>query len=128
MTAQFDADFDYESDEYTPDEEAGVTPHSTRRDAYQVTRMVRTNTDWMSQAACAGLADVSADAWFPPVGNAKAKARMAKRICEQCPVRLECLSYALHHNIVHGVWGGLTPNERKLLRHNMGETSDDLTA
>lgn len=42
----------------------------------------------------------------------------AKRICDQCPVRGDCLDAALDHEsnfgytYRHGVWGGTTPAER----------------
>ena len=34
----------------------------------------------------------------------------------ECPVRLQCLEYALKNNELYGVWGGLTGNQRKRLR------------
>lgn len=37
--------------------------------------------------------------------------RVAKRICEGCPVRAECLAWAMR-NPVNGVWGGTTEAER----------------
>lgn len=45
----------------------------------------------------------------------------AKRICNDgggCPVKSECLSYALRTGQGHGVWGGLTENERRKLRRH----------
>jgi hypothetical protein len=37
----------------------------------------------------------------------------ARRICRSCPVRSECLDYALTYPVtdLHGVWGGLTPRQ-----------------
>lgn len=39
----------------------------------------------------------------------------AKAVCRRCSVRWECLTYALETRQRHGVWGGLTPEERVLL-------------
>ncbi|TYK45463.1 WhiB family transcriptional regulator [Actinomadura decatromicini] len=36
----------------------------------------------------------------------------AKNICGGCPSRLACLTYANDHELYHGVWGGLTGDER----------------
>src|SRR5258708_3033746 len=35
---------------------------------------------------------------------------------EVCPVRMECLAYAMGRHERHGIWGGLTFNERQALR------------
>jgi len=37
----------------------------------------------------------------------------ARRLCRQCPVRKECLDYALSFpaSDQHGVWAGLTPRQ-----------------
>lgn len=45
----------------------------------------------------------------------RARERRAKAICAICPVRLECLQYALRINEQHGVWGGLNEQERRAL-------------
>jgi WhiB family redox-sensing transcriptional regulator len=47
--------------------------------------------------------------------------RKAKVICALCPLRAECLEYALRHPARHGIWGGLSPEElgaerRRLVR------------
>ena len=39
----------------------------------------------------------------------------AKAICARCPVRLDCLDYALEHDERFGIWGGLNEDERRAL-------------
>jgi WhiB family redox-sensing transcriptional regulator len=62
--------------------------------------------NWRDRALCA---QVDPDLWFPEKGCSP---RPAVRICQDCPVRAECLSYALAHHEWWGVWGGLTYRER----------------
>ncbi|KII00545.1 transcription factor WhiB [Streptomonospora alba] len=38
--------------------------------------------------------------------------RKAKEICAQCPVRTECLDYAISRPEKYGTWGGLNEDER----------------
>lgn len=48
----------------------------------------------------------------------------AKAVCTGCPVRTECLAYALDNRVEHGVWGGMTERERRgLLRRRPTVTS-----
>lgn len=69
---------------------------------------------WARKAACSGA---DPDLFFPRLGNdAKAQARAAKEICAGCPVRVECLEYALVTPQKHGVWGGTTEKERIRIR------------
>ncbi len=49
----------------------------------------------------------------------------AKSVCEGCINRDECLQYALDNDIDIGIWGGLTPNERKALSAENGEAKDE---
>lgn len=42
--------------------------------------------------------------------------RRAKAVCRSCPVLIECLEYALATHQNHGIWGGLTPSERRRVR------------
>jgi WhiB family transcriptional regulator, redox-sensing transcriptional regulator len=46
--------------------------------------------------------------------------RRAKEICRDCPVRRECLAYAMDAPIDHGIWGGMTERERRRYRRRAG--------
>lgn len=50
------------------------------------------------------------------------------KICALCPIRIKCAEYALR-NHEHGLWGGLTPNDRKTVRkaRNGGEKPIEVT-
>jgi WhiB family redox-sensing transcriptional regulator len=65
--------------------------------------------EWMRRGLCAG--SPTPDLWFPEVGDSKS-ATEAKRVCRGCPVRADCLAYAIALRIRHGVWGATTPDER----------------
>ena len=62
---------------------------------------------WMLQAKCRGRAPHD---WFPSDGVGVDRAR---KICADCPVKEECLEYALTYRIDHGVWGGASERERR---------------
>lgn len=38
---------------------------------------------------------------------------LAKALCKQCPIQLECLTYAVQAKEEWGIWGGKTPRERQ---------------
>jgi WhiB family redox-sensing transcriptional regulator len=40
----------------------------------------------------------------------------AKVVCRRCDVRDECLQWALESGQDHGVWGGLSEDERRTLK------------
>ena len=70
---------------------------------------------WRKEAACR---DFPTDLFFP-IGHgprATAQATQAKRICSECPVRHDCLDYALATNVQFGVFGGLSEDERRRAR------------
>lgn len=64
---------------------------------------------WHRHAACAG----SDESFFPELGQS---AQGAKRVCAGCPVKVQCLDFAVAAVIDHGVWGGQTPQERRRAR------------
>jgi len=68
-------------------------------------------TRWMERAACEGF---DPDVFFPTSG--RGLDADAKAICRQCPVRLQCLDYAVTNRFDHGIWGGLNMHERRRVR------------
>jgi WhiB family redox-sensing transcriptional regulator len=56
---------------------------------------------------------------FFPHSSSYAQIPRAVAVCERCPFRRPCLAYALTHD-VHGIWGGLTGEQRKELRREHG--------
>lgn len=78
---------------------------------------------WMSEANCAGLdpaywfLDKEPGQWSPyddfDRKHEISPYRLAVRICGRCPVREECLEFALRTNQRHGIWGGLGEKARR---------------
>jgi WhiB family redox-sensing transcriptional regulator len=62
---------------------------------------------WTEQALCA---QIDGDMFYPDDG---ARRPDIKRICGGCPVRAQCLTAAMANKEEHGIWGGLTPRERR---------------
>jgi WhiB family redox-sensing transcriptional regulator len=79
-------------DEYTEDQ---LTPEYDAEHA------------WMLAGLCR---DRDPSFFFPSDGVGVDHAR---RVCSTCPVKAECLEYALRYRIEHGVWGGASERERR---------------
>ena len=78
-----------------------------------------TTPSWQQDAACvhcAGRVD-----FFPARGES---VREAKAVCAVCPVREECLDFALRLKVAHGVWGGLSERERRSVRRDRHRASN----
>ncbi len=65
--------------------------------------------DWVLQGLCA---QVDSEMFFPEKGGSS---NQAKGVCQRCPVRAECLEYALENNEQFGIWGGKSERERRKL-------------
>lgn len=63
--------------------------------------------DWRTDAACRD----DPDRMFPDPGS-PIRIADAKAVCTGCPVRLQCQQWALDSGERHGVWGGLSEDER----------------
>lgn len=66
---------------------------------------------WMAEAACKR---VPTEAMYPEPGD-KAAIAAAKRICQDCVVIDDCLTYALARKEADGVWGGRSETERRTI-------------
>ncbi|MGH8896870.1 MAG: WhiB family transcriptional regulator [Egibacteraceae bacterium] len=72
-------------------------------------------TDWRDRAACL---DEDPALFFPigVTGPALDQTEQAKAVCRDCPVRAQCLDWALATGQDAGVWGGTSEDERRQLR------------
>lgn len=70
----------------------------------------RLEISWLHQALCQY---VNPELFFPEKGQ---NAASAKRVCSHCPVWRDCRAYALAHEELVGVWGGLSERDRINLR------------
>ncbi|HSX33305.1 MAG TPA: WhiB family transcriptional regulator [Candidatus Saccharimonadales bacterium] len=85
------------------------------------------NLDWLTEGICK---DEDPDLFFP-IGNdgpALLQTAQAKAVCRRCPVKDECLQWALETGQDDGVWGALSKDERRRLRTrnmslNIGNTA-----
>lgn len=64
---------------------------------------------WVQNAACGGRTDLE-HLFFPERG---VPSSIAKSLCRQCPVQVECLRFALDTRQPFGIWGGLSAEERE---------------
>ena len=90
---------------YTPDPLAAV-----------VEQIVNHSPAWMDRAACRGCDPAL---FFPSKGEPNAY-QAARQVCAGCPVRSDCLEYAMVNETTNthntGMWGGMTVKERLALR------------
>ncbi len=77
--------------------------------------MTPLDRSWQPIALCRGN---HSHLFFPPSSSERKEERerrevRAKSICTVCPVRVECLDYAVVIKEPYGIWGGLTETERR---------------
>jgi WhiB family redox-sensing transcriptional regulator len=91
---------------------APVPPRSKER-ALSLAQVKGEN--WRQRAACRRA---DPDLFFPvgPAGPALTQVTQAKRLCLACSVRRDCLDWAMRNGIQHGIWGGLTEDDRVSIR------------
>lgn len=69
--------------------------------------------EWRAQAECAGM---DPDLFFPT--NKMHVPDEARAACARCPVKAQCLEFAIAVNEKDGFWGGKTPEERRKIKRN----------
>jgi WhiB family redox-sensing transcriptional regulator len=76
---------------------------------------------WRAGAECRGDNAI----WFFPPNHFERKPEKdfregnARSLCRRCPVREQCLEYAMAVEEPHGIWGGLNELERKRMLRRM---------
>lgn len=66
---------------------------------------------WIDNVAC------TSDQMNLFFSELKSKVAKAKAICDTCPVKNDCLQFALREDIEFGIFGGATPQERKAMNY-----------
>ena len=75
--------------------------------------------EWMKQGACTDPT-IDPDWFFPDTENNRdQEIKTALNMCVQCPVRINCLQYAIDSWPVHGIWGGLRNKQIKEIVNRM---------
>lgn len=80
-----------------------------------------TAPDW-GWTPCQELSDPDKDAIFFPPSSMKPtereyhRKRVVDPVCGECPVRTKCAQYAIEVGIPEGWWGGMSPQERVVIR------------
>lgn len=72
---------------------------------------------WWEDAACQGTDN---DTFYPDKGGS---IRDATRLCRVCPVVDACLNWAITRNERHGVWGGMSTQQRDRISGNRDGSS-----
>lgn len=77
---------------------------------------------WKLRGRCANAGNP--DGMFPHERD-RDGVRAAKAMCHACPVTADCLRFALENHEDHGVWGALSPEERRILarRQSRGDAA-----
>jgi WhiB family transcriptional regulator, redox-sensing transcriptional regulator len=77
-------------------------------------RITIPDRDWRKLAACR---NADPELFFPvsSSGPSLDQVTQAKAICAGCPVRQQCLAFALDTRQDHGVWGGMSEEDRRPL-------------
>ncbi|MCT6780526.1 WhiB family transcriptional regulator [Streptomyces sp. CS7] len=79
------------------------------------------DTSWQTRGTCHGMDTEDAEAVFFPGPRDYEDIAEAKELCGWCPVRRDCLDFAVENGLKDGIWGGLTKAERAPLHKNLHE-------
>jgi WhiB family redox-sensing transcriptional regulator len=71
---------------------------------------LRERPQWQDEGLCK---ETDPEVFYPEKGGS---VRDGKLVCFACPVRAQCLQYALELDEKFGIWGGLSARERRPLK------------
>lgn len=76
---------------------------------------------WKDRAECALAVtqhpeQYQAMDWFPLQGQTP---KRVAEVCDRCPVRIECLAYAVYTHENEGIWGGHSARSIKRMRRKI---------
>lgn len=91
-----------------------ATPRSSR--ALPGQEEAPDEANWWKSAYCRWLPLSLAMRLFFPDPKVHYPSAAVTQMCQQCPVRVQCLDHALFYPEAFGVWGGTTPYQRTVLR------------
>jgi len=74
--------------------------------------------NWQTHGACKDHPELT---WYPSHGESQTS---QEAICDECPVRVRCLLFAIDQNEVDdfGIWGGTSAKQRTKIRRRLGRT------
>lgn len=78
------------------------------------TTPMRRKSEWQKEGACLYVSEEKRKEFLEYREGRPSKNDPRKEICEGCPVRAECLAYAIVHD-EFGIWGGTSKGERQKL-------------
>jgi WhiB family transcriptional regulator, redox-sensing transcriptional regulator len=81
-----------------------------------------TATPWRQFALCLNY---QPDLWY---SEEAADGVKAVRICAACPVRTDCLGWAIAHNETIGIWGGVSARGRRRIRAERRQRETSISA
>lgn len=85
------------------------------------------NGEWRAKATCANS---DTEKFFPHRDGVDAAmiVAQAQLCCAVCTVRKECLEFALTNKLKYGIWGGVTPRNRRGLEVEDAERASAMPA
>ncbi|MFE0189658.1 WhiB family transcriptional regulator [Streptomyces sp. NPDC059008] len=92
--------------------------HALVRTSHSPSADLPINPNWRDRGACK---DVDPDLFFPvgSTGPALLQVEEAKSVCRRCPVLETCAAWALENREAHGVWGGMSEDDRRRIKRHM---------
>lgn len=104
---------DFSGDDYDLPEEEAMEDVQTDPMEMAIRWMSNTDRSWTYRAACKGE---PTDLFFLDKEDQASnilKLKAIKPLCGGCPVKKECLTYAVDNHITYGIWGGYTGTQRR---------------